>query len=79
MRRAPTLSLLLAPVALAASGCASAPESARADEHRSVTLAGGDRVGRMMFRDAPDFAVAAATTHTTDADIATVDTDAAPN
>lgn len=79
MRRAPALTLLLAAVTLAASGCASAPQAARADEHRSVTLAGGDRVGRMMFRDAPNFAVAAATTPTTDADIATVDTDAAPD
>lgn len=76
MRRSMLLVPALGVAILAAGGCASAGPSADAtamSQPHPVSLAGGDSVGRRIYRDSPEFAVACTTPHT---DIATVDTNA---
>ncbi len=73
MRRPSLVVLALGAAFLVAGGCSSSDQqTTRITECRAVSLSGGDSVGRQLFRDAPEFAVACSTPHNTD--IATVDT-----
>jgi hypothetical protein len=80
MRRPTLLVTALGAAILAAGGCASSGASANAahvDQPQRVSLAGGDSVGRRMYHDSPEFAVACTTPRTASrADVATVDTNA---
>lgn len=72
MRRPSFVVLALGAALLAAGGCSSVGSHAsRNSDSRPVSLSGGDGIGRQLFRDSPEFAIACSTPHT---DIANVDT-----
>ena len=74
MRRPTFVVLALAAAVLTAGGCSSSSQqTTRITECRTVSLSGGDSVGRKIFRDSPEFAIACSTPR--NADIANVETD----